>query len=95
METLVALCRDPQLDEGLGRDIFGSLLDLVAEIEDNIGYRIELLSPSEGYLDIEPKAKDPVELELMTLDPGKSGDFEQMYHLFRHGSLPKGRPEHR
>ena len=95
VETLVTLCRDPQLDEGLGRDIFGPLLELVAEIEVNTGYRIELLSPSEEYLDIKREAKEPVALELLPLDPGKPGDFEQMYHLFRHGSLPKGRPEQR
>ena len=95
VETLVTLCRDPQLDEGLGRDIFGSLLDLVAEIKAKIGYNIELLSPSEEYLDIKKESKEPVSLELLTLDPGKPGDYEQMYHLFRHGSLPKGRPEHR
>ena len=94
VETLVALCRDPQLDEGLGRDIFGSLLELVAEIKAKSGYSIDLLSPSEEYPDINRDAKEPPGLELLTLDPGKPGEFEQMYHLFRHGSLPEGRPEH-
>ena len=95
VETLVTLCRDPQLDEGLGRDIFRSLLDLVAEIKAKSGYGIDLLSPPEGYPDIKRDAKKPAVLELLTLDPGKPGDFEAMYHLFRHGSLPEGGTEHR
>ena len=93
VETLVTLCRDPQLDEGLGRDIFGSLLDLVSEIKAKIGYGIDLLSPPEGYPDIKQEAEKPAVLELLTLDPEKPGEFEQMYHLFRHGSLPEVRPE--
>lgn len=95
VETLVALCRDPQLDEGSGQEIFGALLQLSAELKDKGGYSIDLLSPSEKHPDIKQEPEEPVVLEVMTLDPGKPGDFEQMYHLFRHGSLSKGRPEHR
>lgn len=95
VETLATLCRDPQLDEGSGRDIFRSLLDLVEEIKAKSGYSIELFLLSEGCPDIKQNAKVPEVLELLTLDPGKPGDFEAMYHLFRHGSLPKSRPVHR
>lgn len=93
VETLVTLCRDPELDEDLCRDIFGELLELAAVIEDETGRQIELFPPPRQRPDIQQRTKGPVILELVNLDPGNRRDLEQMYYLFRHGSLPKGRPE--
>ncbi len=91
VENLVTLCRDPELDEALCRDIFGELLDLVAFIEVKTGRRIELYSPPRQRPEIEQGTEDPLVVELLSLDPENRQDFEQMYHLFRHGTLPKGR----
>jgi tetratricopeptide (TPR) repeat protein len=91
LERMVLALRENTMDETLRRNLFASLLEQVAIIEDQTGHQVELfpsLKPDElkGL-----KAREPVILDLRTFDPSKKSDLEVLYQMFRSGRSP-GRP---
>ncbi len=92
VEALVPYCREGDMDEDERRALFSWLLEHTTLIEQQTQHRIELFpAPSKQELSAldEGGERDPAVVYLTSFDLGDTGDFEDVYQMFRTGRVPE------
>ncbi|MBI4329866.1 MAG: SEC-C domain-containing protein [Chloroflexi bacterium] len=86
LEALVPLLRDSKMDEKHRRDMFSEFLHLTFAVEKETGHRVDIFPRPE--IEGLSQSKEPVVVDVQSLDLSRPKDFEIIYQTFRRGRVP-------